>query len=250
MHEIHGIFAAEPWSLLKGIPCYRSRYKSCAETLPRPSHCCGLRPSSMHLPFGSTAPARPDGASDPARSARPIKLAEFASSPSKKRSGVSRSGNGKARPHSSVHLHSRSAISKKFNLLLPPPLPSPSALDQKLVQSIARQLQSLITHIQPSPHSTSSLFTQKQASSMPRSSRRPAPARPASKPSPQQTRPATTYAPARPTSSAPAAAPHPPPNAAAPNAAAPGASQGPGLFGQMASTAAYVKLQTPAHPSL
>ncbi|KAK5654366.1 hypothetical protein OQA88_7275 [Cercophora sp. LCS_1] len=45
----------------------------------------------------------------------------------------------------------------------------------------------------------------------------------------QQTRPATTYAPAHP----PAAAP---PAAAAPSAPV---SQGPGLFGQMASTAAY-----------
>ncbi|KAI1351028.1 hypothetical protein F5Y01DRAFT_315110 [Xylaria sp. FL0043] len=63
---------------------------------------------------------------------------------------------------------------------------------------------------------------------------RPAPARPslpaksASAPSHQQTRPATTYAPAQ--------AP-PAPTAAA---AAPAASQGPGLFGQMASTAAGV----------
>ncbi|KAI0428028.1 hypothetical protein F5Y09DRAFT_314494 [Xylaria sp. FL1042] len=61
---------------------------------------------------------------------------------------------------------------------------------------------------------------------------RPAPARPslpskaAPAPSHQQTRPATTYAPAQ----------APP----APAAAAPAASQGPGLFGQMASTAAGV----------
>ncbi|KAI1296107.1 hypothetical protein F5Y03DRAFT_398937 [Xylaria venustula] len=67
-----------------------------------------------------------------------------------------------------------------------------------------------------------------------RSAARPAPARPsvparsAPAPSQQQTRPATTYAPAQ--SQAPTA----------PAAAAPAASQGPGLFGQMASTAAGV----------
>ncbi|KAI1196353.1 hypothetical protein F5X97DRAFT_219474 [Nemania serpens] len=66
-----------------------------------------------------------------------------------------------------------------------------------------------------------------------RSAARPAPARPSvparSAPAPthQQTRPASTYAPA-----------HSP--AQAPSAAAPAASQGPGLFGQMASTAAGV----------
>ncbi|KAI0535295.1 hypothetical protein GGR58DRAFT_479589 [Xylaria digitata] len=52
------------------------------------------------------------------------------------------------------------------------------------------------------------------------------PARAAPAPTQQQTRPATTYAPAQ----------APP----APVAAAPAASQGPGLFGQMASTAAGV----------
>ncbi|KAI0099809.1 hypothetical protein GGR51DRAFT_384793 [Nemania sp. FL0031] len=51
------------------------------------------------------------------------------------------------------------------------------------------------------------------------------PARSAPAPSQQQTRPATTYAPAQ---------------AQAPPAPAPVASQGPGLFGQMASTAAGV----------
>ncbi|KAI5867434.1 hypothetical protein GGS23DRAFT_592747 [Durotheca rogersii] len=64
-----------------------------------------------------------------------------------------------------------------------------------------------------------------------RSAARPAPSRPtvpARSPAPQQTRPAATYAPAH------GAAQHPP------AAAAPQASQGPGLFGQMASTAAGV----------
>ncbi|KAI1366703.1 hypothetical protein F5Y08DRAFT_300769 [Xylaria arbuscula] len=51
------------------------------------------------------------------------------------------------------------------------------------------------------------------------------PARAAPAPTQQQTRPATTYAPAQ---------------AQAPPAPAPTASQGPGLFGQMASTAAGV----------
>ncbi|KAI1106002.1 hypothetical protein F4804DRAFT_302598 [Jackrogersella minutella] len=67
-----------------------------------------------------------------------------------------------------------------------------------------------------------------------RSVGRPAPARaparptvPARAPAPQQTRPATTYAPGQ-------------QHAPAPAAAAPQASQGPGLFGQMASTAAGV----------
>ncbi|KAK2764770.1 CHCH domain-containing protein [Colletotrichum kahawae] len=55
------------------------------------------------------------------------------------------------------------------------------------------------------------------------------PTAPASKPAPTQARPATTMA-APPQHAAPPAAP--------PAAAAP--SQGPGLFGQMASTAAYV----------
>ncbi|AEO65155.1 3c4bb645-75ac-4118-a6ff-69b4c89687fb [Thermothielavioides terrestris] len=77
---------------------------------------------------------------------------------------------------------------------------------------------------------------------MPRQSRstaRPAPARPSvparSAPAPtqqQQTRPATTYA-------------APPPSAPAPTATAPTAqpvSQGPGLLGQMASTAAGVAI--------
>ncbi|KAL7620966.1 hypothetical protein AAE478_008277 [Parahypoxylon ruwenzoriense] len=62
---------------------------------------------------------------------------------------------------------------------------------------------------------------------------RPAPSRPtvpARAPAPQQSRPATTYAPAQ-------GAAHPPAPAAA---VAPQASQGPGLFGQMASTAAGV----------
>ncbi|KAI1411398.1 hypothetical protein F5Y13DRAFT_165638 [Hypoxylon sp. FL1857] len=65
-----------------------------------------------------------------------------------------------------------------------------------------------------------------------RSAARPAPSRPtvpARAPAPQQQRPATTYAPAQ-------QHPHPP----APAQAAPQASQGPGLFGQMASTAAGV----------
>ncbi|KAI1772726.1 hypothetical protein F4818DRAFT_425361 [Hypoxylon cercidicola] len=65
-----------------------------------------------------------------------------------------------------------------------------------------------------------------------RSAARPAPARPtvpARAPAPQQQRPAATYAPAQQHSQPPAAA-----------AAAPQASQGPGLFGQMASTAAGV----------
>ncbi|KAF3350958.1 Vacuolar morphogenesis protein 7-like protein [Verticillium dahliae VDG2] len=70
---------------------------------------------------------------------------------------------------------------------------------------------------------------------MPRATRssggRSAPSRPtiASKPTPtpQQTRPATTMA-------------APPTHAAAPPPAAAAPSQGPGLFGQMASTAAYV----------
>ncbi|KAI1655960.1 hypothetical protein F4813DRAFT_365917 [Daldinia decipiens] len=66
-----------------------------------------------------------------------------------------------------------------------------------------------------------------------RSAARPAPARPtvpsrASASSSQQTRPAATYAPAQ------SAHPHPPAQAA------PQGSQGPGLFGQMASTAAGV----------
>ncbi|KAI1077476.1 hypothetical protein F5B20DRAFT_551360 [Whalleya microplaca] len=52
------------------------------------------------------------------------------------------------------------------------------------------------------------------------------PSYPAKAPAPQQTRPAATYAPAQ--------------NAHPPAAAAPQASQGPGLFGQMASTAAGV----------
>ncbi|EGU77104.1 hypothetical protein FOXB_12402 [Fusarium oxysporum f. sp. conglutinans Fo5176] len=58
-----------------------------------------------------------------------------------------------------------------------------------------------------------------------------APSRPtaaAPKPAPQQTRPAATHA-------APPAAAHPPAQAMPPQAAG---SQGPGLFGQMASTAA------------
>ncbi|KAI0437030.1 hypothetical protein F4803DRAFT_556422 [Xylaria telfairii] len=64
-----------------------------------------------------------------------------------------------------------------------------------------------------------------------RSAARPAPSRPtvpSRAPTQQQTRPATTYAPAQ-------AAPAP-----TATAAAPAASQGPGLFGQMASTAAGV----------
>ncbi|KAI2604763.1 uncharacterized protein GGS25DRAFT_501889 [Hypoxylon fragiforme] len=64
-----------------------------------------------------------------------------------------------------------------------------------------------------------------------RSVGRSAPARPtvpARAPAPQQKRPATTYAPAQ------TGQQHPP------AAAAPQASQGPGLFGQMASTAAGV----------
>ncbi|KAI0894402.1 hypothetical protein F4806DRAFT_473061 [Annulohypoxylon nitens] len=64
-----------------------------------------------------------------------------------------------------------------------------------------------------------------------RSAARPAPSRPtvpARAPAPQQTRPAATYAPAQ---------QH---HAPAPTASAPQASQGPGLFGQMASTAAGV----------
>ncbi|KAI2610443.1 hypothetical protein GGR54DRAFT_376051 [Hypoxylon sp. NC1633] len=64
-----------------------------------------------------------------------------------------------------------------------------------------------------------------------RSAARPAPARPtvpSRAPAPQQSRPAATYAPAQ------TAQQH------APTAAAPQASQGPGLFGQMASTAAGV----------
>ncbi|KAI1334713.1 hypothetical protein F5Y15DRAFT_284101 [Xylariaceae sp. FL0016] len=70
---------------------------------------------------------------------------------------------------------------------------------------------------------------------MPRQSRSAgrAPARPtvpAKAATPQQQRPATTYAPAQ-----GASQPHPPAQAAAPQA-----SQGPGLFGQMASTAAGV----------
>ncbi|OTA98438.1 hypothetical protein M426DRAFT_325976 [Hypoxylon sp. CI-4A] len=65
-----------------------------------------------------------------------------------------------------------------------------------------------------------------------RSAARPAPARPtvpARAPAPQQQRPAATYAPAQ-----TAQQQHPPAGAA------PQASQGPGLFGQMASTAAGV----------
>ncbi|KAI0173631.1 hypothetical protein GGR52DRAFT_543828 [Hypoxylon sp. FL1284] len=65
-----------------------------------------------------------------------------------------------------------------------------------------------------------------------RSAARPAPARPtvpSRAPAPQQQRPAATYAPAQ---------QHPQQHA--PSAAAPQASQGPGLFGQMASTAAGV----------
>lgn len=69
---------------------------------------------------------------------------------------------------------------------------------------------------------------------MPRQSRRPAPARPAPKPMAQQQRPSTTAA--APARSVPT--PHPPAAASNPPAAAP--SQGPGLFGQMASTAAGV----------
>ncbi|KAF4952096.1 hypothetical protein FSARC_12728 [Fusarium sarcochroum] len=64
-----------------------------------------------------------------------------------------------------------------------------------------------------------------------------APSRPAAaapKPQPQQTRPAATHA-------APPAAAHPPPQAMPSQAAAP-VSQGPGLFGQMASTAAGVAI--------
>ncbi|KAI1212527.1 uncharacterized protein F4807DRAFT_457324 [Annulohypoxylon truncatum] len=64
-----------------------------------------------------------------------------------------------------------------------------------------------------------------------RSAARPAPSRPtvpSRAPAPQQTRPAATYAPAH--------QQHGP----APTATAPQASQGPGLFGQMASTAAGV----------
>ena len=69
-----------------------------------------------------------------------------------------------------------------------------------------------------------------------RSAGRSAPARPsvpsrAPAPQAQQTRPATTYAPAQ-----GAGAQHAPPTATA--QAPPQASQGPGLFGQMASTAA------------
>ncbi|KAI0883841.1 uncharacterized protein GGS22DRAFT_166217 [Annulohypoxylon maeteangense] len=64
-----------------------------------------------------------------------------------------------------------------------------------------------------------------------RSAARSAPSRPtvpARAPAPQQTRPAATYAPAQQQ------------HAPAPTASAPQASQGPGLFGQMASTAAGV----------
>ncbi|EEU47554.1 uncharacterized protein NECHADRAFT_59388 [Fusarium vanettenii 77-13-4] len=64
-----------------------------------------------------------------------------------------------------------------------------------------------------------------------------APSRPtasAPAPKPQQARPAATMA-------APPAAAHPPPQAMPPQAAAP-VSQGPGLFGQMASTAAGVAI--------
>lgn len=73
---------------------------------------------------------------------------------------------------------------------------------------------------------------------MPRQSRGSArPSVPARKPvaptNQQQSRPASTYAP-------PTAAPHAPP-AAAPQMSAP-VSQGPGLFGQMASTAAGVAI--------
>lgn len=74
---------------------------------------------------------------------------------------------------------------------------------------------------------------------MPRQSRRPAPARPAPKPMAQQQRPSTTAA--APARSVPT--PHPPAAASNPPAAAP--SQGPGLFGQMASTAAYVNFALP-----
>ncbi|KAI0854936.1 hypothetical protein F4860DRAFT_497877 [Xylaria cubensis] len=69
-----------------------------------------------------------------------------------------------------------------------------------------------------------------------RSAGRPAaaPARPSvparAAPTQQQTRPATTYAPAS----------QAPPHAPTATATAPAASQGPGLFGQMASTAAGV----------
>ncbi|KAL2884899.1 Mitochondrial intermembrane space cysteine motif-containing protein MIC17 [Ceratocystis lukuohia] len=71
----------------------------------------------------------------------------------------------------------------------------------------------------------------RQRSSVGRAPARPTLSKPAATPSAQQSRPAATYAPAA-----------PPAPTAAPSAAAAPTSSGPGLFGQMASTAAGVAI--------
>ncbi|KAK0656468.1 hypothetical protein B0T16DRAFT_38299, partial [Cercophora newfieldiana] len=95
-------------------------------------------------------------------------------------------------------------------------------------RSLQRHQQHLSTRLPPTlSHNPPPNMPRQRSGARPTApARRPAPA-----PTQQQTRPATTYAPA-------AAAPHAPP-AAAPVAPA-GTSQGPGLFAQMATTAAGV----------
>lgn len=126
-----------------------------------------------------------------------------------------------------------------------------SRVQAELLESSNKQLSKLQTHssifnlqIQPSNFNSQTPidFPVSNESNMPRQSRSGGGSRPSrptvapSRPAPQQTRPATTaaYPPAR-AAPAPAA---PPAAAPAPVQAQPQASAGPGLFGQMASTAA------------
>ncbi|KAK3388965.1 hypothetical protein B0T20DRAFT_447403 [Sordaria brevicollis] len=123
------------------------------------------------------------------------------------------------------------------------PIPSPSHPSSPPTSLSLPQQQPHHVHSTANKTSVALIYATQQPSSsqtdkMPRQSRGSArPSVPARKPvaptNQQQSRPASTYAP-------PAAAPHAPP-AAAPQMSAP-VSQGPGLFGQMASTAAGVAI--------
>jgi hypothetical protein len=129
----------------------------------------------------------------------------------------------------------------------PPPLVQSYALPRHAKKSFCRgDVEGFHLHFQSSQLSPSTTRHRaskqpSQHNNMPRQGRsgggsRPSrPTVPSRAPAPQQTRPATTaaYPPARPNQAAPPAA--------APTAP-PATSQGPGLFGQMASTAAYLLL--------
>lgn len=134
---------------------------------------------------------------------------------------------------STLHGNPRAPIGRVLAGLEPPKSESPAFF----LSPSPRPPGNLITFFFLNINSTSpihpSFLTNKSTMPRQRSVGR-APSRPtasAPAPKPQQARPAATMA------APPPAAAHPPPQAMPPQAAAP-VSQGPGLFGQMASTAA------------